>query len=43
MRYRDRPPPQGYQLVPEVAAAAPTISTDGRTYHLQAPAGLPLQ
>ena len=32
MRYRDRKPPQGYQLVPEVAAAAPTISADGRTY-----------
>ena len=32
MRYRDRPPPQGYQLVPEVAAAPPAISADGRTY-----------
>ena len=32
MRYRDRKPPQGYQLVTEVAAAAPTISADGRTY-----------
>ena len=26
MRYRDRPPPQGYQLVPDVAAAPPTVS-----------------
>ena len=32
MRYRDRPPPAGYQLVPEVAAAPPTISADNRTY-----------
>jgi peptide/nickel transport system substrate-binding protein len=32
MRYRDRPPPAGYQLVPEVAAAPPTISNGGRTY-----------
>jgi ABC-type oligopeptide transport system substrate-binding subunit len=32
MRYRDRPPPQGYQLVPEVAAAPPTVSDEGRTW-----------
>jgi ABC-type oligopeptide transport system substrate-binding subunit len=32
MRYRDVPPPQGYQLVPEVAAAPPTVSADGRTW-----------
>ena len=32
MRYRDRPPPQGYQLVPEVAASPPTLSADGRTW-----------
>jgi peptide/nickel transport system substrate-binding protein len=32
MRYRDQRPPAGYQLVPEVAAAPPTISTDRRTY-----------
>ena len=32
MRYRDRPPPAGYQLVPDVAAAPPTISADGTTY-----------
>jgi peptide/nickel transport system substrate-binding protein len=32
MRYRDRPPPAGYQLVPDVAAAPPTISADRRTY-----------
>jgi peptide/nickel transport system substrate-binding protein len=29
MRYRDRPPPQGYQLVPDVAAAPPVVSRDG--------------
>src|SRR5919109_3235323 len=32
MTYPDRPPPQAYQLVPEVAAAPPTISRGGRTY-----------
>jgi ABC-type oligopeptide transport system substrate-binding subunit len=32
MRYRDLPPPQGYQLVPEVAAAPPKVSRDGRTW-----------
>jgi ABC-type oligopeptide transport system substrate-binding subunit len=32
MRYRDRPPPQGYQLVPEVAATPPVVSRDGRTW-----------
>ncbi len=32
MRYRDQKPPKGYQLEPEVAATAPTISADGRTY-----------
>jgi peptide/nickel transport system substrate-binding protein len=32
MRYRDRPPPAGYRLVPDVAAAPPTISADRRTY-----------
>jgi peptide/nickel transport system substrate-binding protein len=32
MRYRDRPPPQGYQLVPEVAAAAPKVSADGKMW-----------
>jgi ABC-type oligopeptide transport system substrate-binding subunit len=32
MRYRDLPPPRGYTLVPEVAAAPPTVSRDGRTY-----------
>ena len=32
MRYRDRPPPQGYQLVPEVAAAPPVVSRDGKTW-----------
>jgi len=32
MRYRDRPPPQGYQLVPDVAAAPPVVSRDGTTW-----------
>jgi len=32
MRYRDQPPPQGYQLVPEVAAAPPVVSHNGRTW-----------
>ena len=32
VRYRDRPPPQGYTLVPEVAAALPEVSADGRTH-----------
>jgi len=32
MRYRDKPPPEGYEIVPEVASAVPTISTDGKTY-----------
>jgi peptide/nickel transport system substrate-binding protein len=31
MRYRDRPPPEGYRLVPEVAAAPPKVSPDGKT------------
>jgi ABC-type oligopeptide transport system substrate-binding subunit len=32
MRYRDSPPPAGYQLVPEVAAAPPTVSADRKTW-----------
>ena len=32
MRYRDRPPPQGYELEPDVAAAPPVASRDGRTW-----------
>jgi peptide/nickel transport system substrate-binding protein len=32
MRYRDQPPPAGYQLVPEVAAARPTVSAGGMTW-----------
>jgi ABC-type oligopeptide transport system substrate-binding subunit len=32
MRYRDQAPPQGYQLVPEVAAAPPTVSADLKTW-----------
>lgn len=32
LNYPDRPAPQGSRLVPEVAAAMPTVSADGRTY-----------
>jgi ABC-type transport system substrate-binding protein len=32
LNYRDKAPPEGWQLRPEVAAAMPTISPDGRTY-----------
>ena len=32
MRYRDRPPPEGYELEPDVAAAPPVVSRDGRTW-----------
>lgn len=32
MTYPDKPAPQAYRLVPEVAAAPPKISRDGRTY-----------
>jgi oligopeptide transport system substrate-binding protein len=35
MRYRDLPPPRGYELVPEVAATPPTVSRDGRTWAFQ--------
>ena len=31
MRYPDRPPPEGYRIVPEVAAAFPKVSPDGKT------------
>jgi peptide/nickel transport system substrate-binding protein len=31
MRYRDEPPPAGYRTVPEVAAAFPKVSADGKT------------
>ena len=30
--YPDRPAPQGTRLVPEIAAAMPTVSANGRTY-----------
>ena len=39
MRYRDLPPPRGYTLVPEVAAAPPTVSTRRADVHIQAPPG----
>jgi peptide/nickel transport system substrate-binding protein len=32
MTYPDRPPPQGYRLTPEVAAAPPRVSSDGKRY-----------
>ncbi len=32
MRYQDAPAPDGWNLIPEVASAAPTISPDGLTY-----------
>jgi peptide/nickel transport system substrate-binding protein len=32
MTYPDQPSPQAFQLVPEVAAAPPKISADGKTY-----------
>ena len=32
VRYRDAPAPEGWELEPEVAAALPTVSADGRTY-----------
>jgi peptide/nickel transport system substrate-binding protein len=32
MRYRDAPPPAGYTLVPDVAAAPPVASQDGTTW-----------
>jgi len=31
MRYPDKPPPEGYRIVPEVATGFPTISPDGKT------------
>jgi len=31
MRYRDEEPPAGYRMVPEVAAAFPRVSPDGKT------------
>ena len=32
MTYPDKPPPEGYRLVPEVAAAYPRMSEGGRTW-----------
>jgi ABC-type oligopeptide transport system substrate-binding subunit len=39
MRYRDAPPPRGYQLVPEVAAAPPTVSADRTTWSFRLRSG----
>jgi peptide/nickel transport system substrate-binding protein len=35
MRYRDRPLPQGRELEPDVAAAPPVVSRDGRTWRFR--------
>jgi peptide/nickel transport system substrate-binding protein len=32
MAYRDKPPPEGYRLVPDVAKAYPRVSKDGKTW-----------
>ena len=32
MTYPDKPPPQGYRLVPEVAVRAPSVSRNGKTW-----------
>ena len=32
LTYPDRPPPQGFRYVPEVATGLPKVSPDGRTY-----------
>jgi ABC-type transport system substrate-binding protein len=32
MNYPDRPPPEGLRIVPEVAAAYPRVSRDGKTF-----------
>ena len=40
MSYPDKPPPQGFRLAPEVAAAYPRVSTDGKTYTFTLRAGL---
>ena len=43
MRYPDKPPPAGYRLVPEVAAAFPKVSRRRQDVHVHAAEGLPLQ
>ncbi len=40
MRYDDKPPPAGYRIVPDLAAAPPTVSADGRTYRFTLRRGL---
>jgi DNA-binding SARP family transcriptional activator/ABC-type oligopeptide transport system substrate-binding subunit len=32
LNYPDKPPPEGWNLQPEIAASMPTLSPDGRTY-----------
>ena len=43
MRYRDRPPPAGYRIVPEVAAALPQGLARREDDHVHAAKRLPLQ
>ena len=37
LNYPDKPPPEGWQLEPEVAAAMPAVSPDRRTYTFEMP------
>ena len=39
LNYPDKPPPAGWHLRPEIAAAMPTLSPDGRTYKFRVPPG----
>ena len=43
MTYPDKPPPQSYRLIPEVAAAPPKVSRRRQDVHVHAPTRLPLQ
>jgi peptide/nickel transport system substrate-binding protein len=40
MNHTDKPPPEGLRLVPEVAAAFPRVSGDGKTYRFTLRPGL---
>jgi DNA-binding SARP family transcriptional activator/ABC-type transport system substrate-binding protein len=35
LNYPDKPPPEGWNLQPEIAASMPTLSPDGRTYRFR--------
>ncbi len=39
MAYPDKPPPEGFRLVPEVATGFPRVSRDGKTYTFQLRSG----